>query len=106
MNRDSFFNRKPATLTFDVDGFGTVTVKKLSQAEVETLQRKYRDETKALDGLTYIVNRCVVDESGSRVFADADMSALSAVDFDIIKAIAERAMKFSGLDSPKADAGE
>lgn len=99
MDRESFLARasKPATTTVTLDDGSTLQVRKLSQAEVETIKAKYASEEKALAGYRYIVARCAVDGDGKRIFSDADTDKLADVDFEAVQHIAAEVMKFSGL---------
>lgn len=102
MDRETFLARSTKQQSRDVhleDG-QIVRVRKLSQAEVETLKARYARDEKALEGLRYVVSRCVVDDSGKRVFGDEDMAALAAVDFEAIQTIATEVLKFSGMNGP------
>lgn len=104
MNRDDFLAKsdKPRTIDITLDDGRTVKVRKLSQAEVETLKAKYATEAKALEGFRFVVSRCVVDDNGERVFSDEDQQKLTDVDFDIVQQIASEVVEFSGLNKKKA----
>lgn len=104
MDRETFLARgaKKQSREVHLEDGQIVHVRKLSQAEVETLKRQYASESKALEGLRYVVSRCVVDDAGKRVFGDEDMAALAAVDFEVIQTISTEAMKFSGLKVPNS----
>ena len=100
MDRETFFSKpeRPKTIDITLDDGRVVTARKLSQAEVETLKKRYSSDDKALEGLRYVVCRTVVDrESGERVFKDEDLQKLADSDFDVIQTIADEVVKFSGM---------
>jgi hypothetical protein len=101
MDREAFFNRKARTSTVTLDDGQTVHIRKLSQGEVETIGKKFKDESRQIEGLRFIVARCVIDEDGKRIFADDDANKMTDIPFDDIHSIAHEAMRFSGM---KADA--
>ncbi len=103
MDRESFIAGGKERKFTDValpDG-RTMKARKLTQGEVETMRKRFSSEDKALDGLRYIVVRCAVKENGERMFSDDDMTMLADCDFDVINAIANEVMRFSGLNLPK-----
>jgi hypothetical protein len=102
MNREEFFARTSSTREITLSDGHTLKIRKLKQADVETITRQYSTESKALDGFRYIVSRCVVDAVGNRVFSDEDQARLADVSADDIKHIAEEVIEFSGLNSKKA----
>src|SRR5262245_10678688 len=100
MDRDKFLSRPKELKTTEItlsDG-ATLRIRKLSQQEVETIREKYAGDEKALEGMRFIVTRCVVNDEGERVFADDDQAKLLEVDFDDIQLIASEAVEFSGLN--------
>ena len=99
MNREAFFQKpdKPRTIDIPLEDGRTIKARKLTQAEVETLKKRYATADRALDGLRYIVCRTVVDDDGERVFSDDDQSRMADVDFDVIQTIASEVVEFSGL---------
>ena len=99
MDRTTFFSRKPATKTVSIEAAGgdTFTIRKLSEADVRTLQRDYTKPDKQLEGLRYAVRQAVVDEDGNRIFEDGDLAKLATVDFAIVKELAAEIVEFSGL---------
>jgi hypothetical protein len=101
MDRDSFLKRKPATSDVTLDDGAVVKVRKLTEGEVQLLKKKYSTEATALEGLRFIVARCLVNEDGQRVLEDGDVSKLTEMDFDTIQSIANEVMKFSGLMKDK-----
>lgn len=101
MDKDTFFangNSKPTDIPLP-DG-STVRARKLKQSEVEIMRKKYSADDKALEGFRYVVSQCVLNDDGTRMFEDADMSKLTEVDFDVIRTIAEAVTKHSGLYVP------
>src|SRR5690606_20573137 len=99
MNRETFFQKpdKPRTIDIPLEGGRTVKARKLTQAEVETLTKRYATPDKALEGLRYTVCRTVVDDDGERVFSDEDQARMADVDFDVIQAVASGVVGCSGL---------
>jgi hypothetical protein len=100
MDRESFLAKPetPKTIAITLDDGRTVTARKLTQAEVETIKRKYATEAAALEGFRFIVSRCVVNDEGQRVFKDEDHAKLLEVDFDVVQQIASEVVEFSGLN--------
>lgn len=89
--------KKKKTTTVDLGDGDSVEIKKLSQGDFEESNRLYgKDTDKQVEGLRFIVARCVV-ENGQRKFTDADMPGLADEDFDTINTIAMAALKFSGV---------
>lgn len=101
MTRETFLSRRPATKTFTLADGESVTIRKLTQREVETIRRDYATDAKALEGIRYTVSRAVVDEQGVRLFTDADVSALADQDVETILAIGREITEFSGLAKPE-----
>lgn len=99
MNRNDFFQKpeKPRTIDIVLEDGRTFKARKLTQAEVETLKKRYATADRALDGLRYVVCRTVVDDEGDRIFTDDDQSKMADVDFDVIQTIASEVIEFSGL---------
>lgn len=99
MDRETFLARakSPQTTEIQIEDGITVKARKLTQAEVESIRKNYATEAKALEGFRYIVSRCVLEDSGERMFADADLAKLSDIDFETIERIAKEVMRFSGL---------
>lgn len=99
MNREAFFHKpeKPRTIDIPLEDGRTFKARKLTQAEVETLKKRYATADRALDGLRYVVCRTVVDENGDRIFSDDDQARMADVDFDVIQTIASEVVEFSGL---------
>lgn len=97
MDREAFLKRKTQTKEVTLDDGATIRIRKLSQSEVETINRKYRGDDKALEGFRFIVSRCAVEADGTRLFRDEDQSALADVDFEAVNTIANEVMAFSGL---------
>lgn len=102
MNREQFLARAKSPQTTEItvgdeaEGH-KVRARKLTQAEVETIRKRYATDEKALEGFRYIVSRCVVDEDGKRLFTDDDAARLADIDFETIESIAMRVMQFSGM---------
>lgn len=105
MTREQLLNRKPLTRDVEVDGLGTVHVRKLTQLEVEKCRRDYAgNEEKTVAGLRYVVMRCVVDDEGKRIFNDNEMDKVGELDFVQVRTLAEAITDFSGLKpDPKAE---
>jgi hypothetical protein len=99
MDRNSFLSRaaKPATTEITLPDGIVVHARKLSQAEVETIGKRFASDDKALEGFRFVVARCLLTEDGERMLKDEDQSALTSMDFDVIQAIATEVMKFSGI---------
>ena len=99
MSREAFFQKpeKPRTIDIALEDGRTFKARKLTQAEVETLKKRYATADRALDGLRYVVCRTVVDDDGDRIFTDDDQSKMADVDFDVIQTIASEVVEFSGL---------
>ena len=110
MDRDSFFARKVSTTSVDLDDGTSLHVRKLSQAEVRELQRKYSAEDKTVDGLAFVMCCCVVSKDGERMFADDDLDRIAELPFDDVSRVANAVMRFSGMvtgdDSGEAGKGE
>lgn len=98
-----FLVRSQATKVLILDDAAEIHIRKLTAGEVETMQRKYSKEDKALEGLRFIVARCVVDETGAQVYSDTDIVELANADYSIIQQIATAALEFSGLNTQKKD---
>lgn len=99
MSKEAFFSRKAQTTEITLDDDTTWKARKLTQAEVETLKRKYKGDEKLLEALRYIVSRTIVDDDGERLFDDNDLGKLADVDFGTINTIATAVMAFSGLNT-------
>lgn len=100
---------KPKTKTVPLPEHDTeVTIRKLSQADMERMTRDYKREDRQVEGLRFIVCRTVVNEQGERIYSEKDLPKLAEVDFDLIKTIAKEAMRFSGLpvDDGENDEGD
>ena len=104
MDRDSFFSRKISTTSVDLDDGTTLSVRKLSQAEVREIQKRYSAEDKTVDGLAFVMCRCTVDRTGERMFADDDLDRIAELPFDDVSRVANAVMRFSGMIGD--DAGE
>ena len=105
-NKDDFFRPSAKTESVPLPDGTTVLVRKLTADEVKTMQRSYMlDEAKQLDGLCYLMARCVVESDGRRVFEDSDAAKLAQGDYDVVETVAKAVLKFSGLRDPKAKSG-
>ena len=97
MDRESFFSRKVSTSTVDLDDGTSLHVRKLSQAEVRDIQKRYSAEDKTVDGLAFVMCRCVVSKTGERMFADDDLDRIAELPFDDVSRVANAVMRFSGM---------
>lgn len=106
MDRDSFFNRPKKTKTFTVEGFGDVTICKLTAVDVAYMKKHYSDESKGIDGCCFMMIKAVVDAEGNRLFKDDEREQLAAkLDYDVLETIALEIAQFGGLKQagPKAE---
>ncbi len=100
MDRTEFLARKVQTKDVTLADETVITIRKLTQADIETMTEKYSkgDTLKKMEGLRYIVSRAVVDDEGKRLFTDADLkTVIRDMDTDLVQNIAKEACKFSGL---------
>lgn len=101
MDREQFLNRAVQTKDVTLDDDTVIKIRKLSQADVETMTEKYSDEKntlKQMEGLRYIVSRAVCDDDGKRMFTPEDLKgAVRDMDQDDVQKIAKEVCKFSGL---------
>lgn len=98
MTKEQFFARKSPVKAVTLGDGATVHIRKLSQAEFEHARANFRTEDKAAAGMRWMVGKAVVDENGTRVFEDADQTALQAVEYDDIETIAAEIVELSGLN--------
>jgi hypothetical protein len=91
---------KPVTLS---DG-STVTIRKLTQGEVETIRRNYSADAKTIEGVRFIACKVTLDEQGNRVWQDSDLPNLVEEDYEDLQTIAAECIEFSGLTKKAADA--
>ena len=86
-------------------GDETFHVRPLTGAQFETLLANEGDER--LDGvraLSLVACFCACDETGARIFADEELQQLREEgDFAVIKAVAEAALKASGLEADEGN---
>ena len=96
MSKDAFLRKRVATVRVGDDTFH---VRPLTGAQLERLLALDGDEK--LDGvrsLSLVCCFCACDESGERTFTDDDLPSIGEeADFAVVRAVAEAAMKASGL---------
>lgn len=93
-------NRKPVRLEVPEWG-GEVWVKVLSARDQASLAEAETDDP--LDIPLRVIVRCIVDESGTPLFADDDREALSLEDAPVIMRVFGFAAKVNGLTTAELD---
>lgn len=97
MSREAFRNRRVHPVQVNGETFH---VKPLTGAQIETFMSSESGD-EPLDGinaLSRVCCYCACDENGARTFSDSDIEYLrTEADFSVVKAVAEAAMKHSGL---------
>lgn len=92
----------PKRTQFPVDGFGEVSIRQLSVDEVDSIRVAITaDDSKKDDFGLRLVMMAVADESGNRVFDEADLSALRSSSNVEMDALVGKALEFNGFK--KAD---
>ena len=84
----------------------TINVRRLTQGEVKIMQDKYEADEARLDGMAFVACRCIVDEQGKRIFDDDDLASMGDLEFDLVKAVFEAVMRFSGFAGDEAGKAE
>ncbi len=109
MDRTEFLARKVQTKDVTLADETVITIRKLTQADIETMTEKYSTggTLKQMEGLRYIVSRAVVNSNGERMFTDADLkTVIREMDTDDVQHIAKEACGFSGLKTNENDVDE
>lgn len=102
MTKSDFLNRSGTPKKITLDDGREVHIRKLSQADVETMHKKYTvDGANAAEGLRFVVCRGLVDETGVRIFEDGELDALKSIDADTIQQLAGEIVEHAGLNRKK-----
>lgn len=88
MNRDTFKARRPRVIEITLNDGEKVHAKKLSQTQVETIQKQYSGPGKGAEGYRYVVTKCLSDADGNRILEDGDLKALEELPHEDIEKIA------------------
>lgn len=103
MSRERFLKRRVRAIQHDGE---TYHVRPLTGTQIEALIAKEGDE--ALDGikaLSRVCCYCACDESGARLWSDGDLEQIrNEADFAVVRAVAEAALKLSGLSDDPGNA--
>lgn len=99
-NSDGYFTRKRVVKPVKLPDGSTAYVRKLSEGATDELRQKFSDDTKALEGMRFVVLNTLANESGERILKPDDMEKLREIDNDEIIAIAEAALDFTGIRKP------
>lgn len=88
---------KPKTSPIEIDGFGILTIKQLSVAEVESAREKIKGGEKGESfGLTLLV-MSVVNDDGVRVLSDDDIPAMKEAGNDAVDKLVAKALELNGF---------
>lgn len=109
--------RKVQTRVLDLAPFGyedgtLITIKKLTSLELGILNnslQKQIDGRSVIDLTTQEQKTCVmacITEDGSRMFTEANITALGALEADVVSYISEEALKFAKPQKRESDARE
>lgn len=102
MDKHEFLSRLTPPKKITLDDGSEHFIRKLSQADVEVMTKRYTAQAaNAAEGLRYAVVKGLVNEAGERIFADSDLDALKATDFDVIQQLAGEIVDYAGLNRPK-----
>lgn len=86
----------------DENGDDVVLVRGMTIREFELNQARAEDGKATAS----VISRCVVDETGGRVFSDADVDRIAELQMDIVQPLSQAIAEMSGLgadgDSAKA----
>lgn len=110
LTRDEFLKRRPLPQeTITIDGFGQVAVRGLTGAERDrweiNLAPDRRTGKPKLENLrAKMVQLCVVDDKGSRLFEPSDIPEISQLSVAILQKIFEAAQRLSGFDEGEVEA--
>ena len=88
MNREQFKSRRPRVLEITLADGEKVHAKKLSQNQVETIQRQYSGPGKGAEGYRYVVLKCLCEADGTRILEDSDLKSLEELPHEDIEKIA------------------
>lgn len=93
---------KPKTTAVDVDGFGAVTLKQLTVAEVEAQRAKLKeDKSDDAFGL-HLLAASMVDESGAAVLSADDLPAIRDASNGVIEMLVLKVLELNGFRKAEA----
>jgi hypothetical protein len=108
MDRETFLSKSKNLPTTDVeiDDGQTVKIRKLTRAEMDTLQKKHfgQGTEKGLQGVRFMVIHGLLNDDGSQMLRDNDAEAIGGIDSDTVEKIARAVLEFSGVNLPKSQA--
>ena len=93
---------KPKTSAVDVEGFGAVTIKQLSVAEVEAVRAKLKKDDDADTFGLRLVTLSVIDESGAAVFTDEDLPSIRAASNEAVEVLVTKVLELNGFRKAEA----
>lgn len=89
-----------APITYELDGIGTVYIKKLSIDEQGSLAKEKDDNIKAS---LRLVAYSVCDEEGKHLFGEGDLKALGKMHSDTLTELVEAINQANGFDKKLAE---
>lgn len=93
---------KPVYEPHEVDGLGTIYVKKLNTGERDRFDTKLNDDK--IGNRVAVMLNCCFDERGIRIFEPDEAEVIRALDPDVVDPIVVHAMTLNGLRENKSEA--
>lgn len=93
---------KPKTSKVTIDGFGELTLRQLSVAEVESVRAKLKDDKESNRFGIGMVVMSVIDDDGVAVFSDADVPELIASGNAAIDILVSQTLTLNGFIKAEA----
>ena len=104
LNRDSILKAKRKVKPVELPELdGTICVREISESEAfEFLKRQQSGDQNG--AVLYLLARCVVNEDGTRVFADEDQEAIGELGASVANALLTPILELSGMVDTKKNA--